>query len=123
MIELLFLLMVKHCICDLGLQSQLLWGKTINKQYYFGCHSHYLHHLIGTFLVILLFFNPLFALTIAVIDYIAHWHIDYTKHRVQLYWKLGRADKWFWWITCVDQLLHFLTYYFIVLYIAQYHAV
>jgi len=67
----------------------------------------------------LLFFNPLLALKIAIIDYIAHWHIDYTKHRVQLHWNLGRKDKAFWWVTVVDQLLHFLTYYIFVVYLVN----
>lgn len=116
MVDLLFLFVVKHCICDLGLQATLLWGKTKNKKYYFGCHSHYLHHAIGTFIVVLLFANPMLALQIAIIDYLAHWHIDYTKHNVNQYWQWTRHDKPFYITAAIDQLLHFLTYYLIIIY-------
>jgi len=115
--ELLFALVIKHVIVDLGLQSQLLWGLTHNKKRYFGCHAHYFHHGLGTLIVALFFTSPLVATIAAVIDYIAHWHIDYTKHNTINYLELKRQDKLFWWVTVVDQLLHFLTYYLLVLYV------
>lgn len=119
MLELLFFLIVKHCICDLGLQSQLLWGKTYRKHNYFGCHSHYLHHAIGTLIVSLFFVNPILAVQLAVVDYIAHWHIDFCKHRINNWAGCTRQDKLYWWIAVVDQLLHFLTYYLLVIYLVK----
>ena len=111
-----FLLTLKHSICDLALQRLF----PANKIFYFDppAHVHYFHHGLGSLLCGLII-GWQFALIIGVIDYFAHWHIDYTKHRVQLYWNLGRKDKAFWWVTVVDQLLHFLTYYIFVVYLVN----
>ena len=115
MTEILFFLVVKHVIMDLGLQSQLLWGKTDAKYDYFGCHQHYLHHAIGTFIVFL-FVDIKTAYVAMALDYLAHWHIDFAKHRVQTYMGWNRKDKAWWWLAAVDQLLHFLTYYLLIIY-------
>lgn len=117
--ELLFALFVKHLIIDLGFQSQFLWGKTHLKKHYFGCHWHYLHHAIGTFLVFILFTDLKTTLIATVIDYVVHWHIDYLKHNVNNYLELTRKDKLYWWTAVVDQLLHFLTYYFLIIYLVN----
>lgn len=117
MIELFLLLTFKHAICDLGLQSQYLWGKTDAKKYYFGCHSHYLHHGIGTIIILLLFVDPLTAVLGALFDYVAHWHIDFLKHTTNNWVGCSRSDKIYWWIIVADQIMHFLTYYLLVLYV------
>ena len=114
---LLFLLIVKHCVTDLGIQSQLLWGKTVNKKYYFGCHSHYLHHAIGTFIVFALLTDWKTTLLATVIDYIVHWHIDFVKYQINNHLELKRSDKLYWWTATLDQLLHFLTYYLLVIFL------
>ena len=116
---LLFLLIVKHCVIDLGIQSQFLWGKTYRKINYFGCHSHYLHHAIGTFIMFALLTDWKTTLIATVIDYIVHWHIDFAKHNTNIALDLKRSDKLYWWTATVDQLLHFLTYYLLVIYLAM----
>jgi hypothetical protein len=119
MIELtiFFLLLVKHAIVDLGLQSQLLWGRAHEKNNYFGGHQHYLHHAIGTFLVFVWFTDLHTTLLLTVFDYVAHWHIDFIKHRVNNYFGLTRKDIAWWWTTVVDQIFHFLTYFLLMLYV------
>ncbi|NDB64844.1 MAG: DUF3307 domain-containing protein [Euryarchaeota archaeon] len=114
--RILFLLFIKHAIADLGLQSQFLWGRTSSKYNYFGCHVHYLHHAIGTFLVFLLV-DLRTACMAMVLDYVAHWHIDFLKHRTQVYMNWDRKDKAWWWLAATDQLLHFATYYLLVIYL------
>ena len=117
MIDILFALVVKHCIIDLGLQSQLLANKTHKKVFYFGCHEHYIHHAIGTFVALYFFTDISMVLLASVIDYLAHWHIDFAKHNINNWLGYTRKDKLFWWVAVVDQLLHFLTYYLLVLYV------
>ena len=114
---LLFLLIVKHCVIDLGIQSQFLWGKTYKKINYFGCHSHYLHHAVGTFIMFALLTDWKTTLLATAIDYIVHWHIDFAKHNTNIALDLKRSDKLYWWTATVDQLLHFLTYYLLVIYL------
>jgi hypothetical protein len=115
-IILFFLLLVKHTICDIGLQSQLLWGRAHEKGQYFGGHHHYIHHSIGSFIVFICFLDLYTVCVLTTIDYLAHWHIDFTKHRVNGYFSLTRKDIAWWWTTAIDQLLHFLTYFLIILY-------
>ena len=119
MIELtiFFLLIVKHTIVDLGLQSQLLWGRASEKGNYFGGHQHYLHHSVGSFLVFICFTDLHMTCVLSIIDYLAHWHIDFTKHNVNRYLNVSRKDIMWWWTTVTDQLLHFLTYFLLVLWL------
>jgi len=108
----LLALLVKHAVADLALQNQL---KGINKLAYFGNgHKHYAQHGITAFLTCVLFVNPLVALGLALIDYVAHWHIDYAKHHVCRILKIERNSMKWWWLTSLDQILHYSTYFLIV---------
>ena len=72
--DLLLLLLIKHAIVDLGIQSQL---QNINKDKYFGNgHIHYLQHGLGTLIVAGLFLQVYPAILCALLDYIIHWQID-----------------------------------------------
>ena len=111
-----FLLLIKHVIADLGLQSQLLWGRADEKNNYFGIggHWHYLHHAMGSFLVFICFLDAHTTLLLAVLDYVAHWHIDFTKHRINRYFNLVKKDIAWWWTATIDQILHFSTYFLLM---------
>ena len=121
MMDLLFLLFLKHVFIDLGLQAHALWGRSHEKYHYFGAggHWHYLHHAIGTFIVFALLTNINTAVLASILDYIVHWHIDFTKHRVNRWLDCGRKDKIWWWTATTDQILHFLTYYLLVIYLVN----
>ena len=72
--------LVKHTICDLMLQGT--WRLRANKTPYIRsprAHGHYLDHGVGTILLLLWFCNPYIALCVGIVDYIAHWHIDWFK--------------------------------------------
>ena len=116
-ITIFFLLIVKHTIIDLGIQSQFLWGRAHEKNNYFGGHNHYLHHGLGSLLVFVWFLDLHTALLLSILDYVAHWHIDFTKHKVNRYLDITRKDTLWWWTAVADQLLHFLTYFLLMWYI------
>ena len=111
-----FALLIKHAIVDLGIQSHL---NDIDKNRYISnAHIHYLHHGISTFLIALFFTSPQLAILCAIIDYVAHWHIDFVKHNVTTIFNIeGKSLVW-WWISAADAALHFLTYYVIILLIS-----
>jgi hypothetical protein len=112
--EFLLLLLIKHAIIDLGVQSQL---HGINKSNYFGnAHEHYLHHGISTLVIAGLCLPAVPAILCAIIDYFIHWQIDYAKHKVNNYLKIAPRSIAWWWTNVIDQCLHFLTYYFLVIY-------
>ena len=107
-----FLLTVKHTICDLAIQRLF----PADKKFYFNppAHTHYFHHGIGSFLVGLMFGVP-FAVAIGVIDYFAHWHIDYVKTLIKNHYELTTDNNAFWVLQSIDQALHFATYYLFLL--------
>ena len=107
-----FALLIKHAIVDLGIQSHL---NDIDKNRYISnAHIHYLHHGISTFIIALFFVDPTIAIACAIIDYVAHWHIDFAKHRVTNHFNLATKHIRYWWVSSADAALHFITYYAIV---------
>ena len=109
------LLLIKHAIVDLGIQSQL---KNINKEKYFGNgHIHYVHHGLATLIIAALFLQVIPALICAFLDYVIHWHIDYGKHKINKIFKIKSRTTAWWWTNVTDQCLHFLTYYCLAKYI------
>lgn len=114
--EALFLLVVKHCIIDLGFQP-LSYPKDKGKFAYFGKYAHlqhYIPHGLGTVLVLLSFVDPRTALICGLIDWFCHWHIDFAKTRTRAYFGWTNNDRQFWVLNAIDQLLHFSTYYLII---------
>jgi len=107
-----FLLTIKHTVCDLALQRLF----PADKKFYFDppAHTHYFHHGLGSFLVGLMFGVP-FAVAIGVIDYFAHWHIDYAKTIVRDKYNMISSEDRYWVLQTADQALHFATYYCFVL--------
>ena len=110
---LLLLLLIKHAVVDLYLQSYL----TLNKREYFGGFIHYLQHGVATLIIACAFFSFEIAFILAVIDFVLHWHIDYNKHVVQTRWNItpDSNKQLYWFIQCVDQSLHFITYWALII--------
>ena len=120
------LLTIKHAVCDLYLQSFL----TLDKSRYLGGWPHYAEHALGTFVVIAWFVDPVIAVAIALLDGVAHGHIDWLKHRVISAYEHttgmtmeSNRKHTYWFVQAVDQMLHFLTYYLICLIIISQHHV
>ena len=112
-----FLLLVKHCIIDLWVQSLLTYKDKKSKYTSLSAQVHYAQHGLGTIFV-LSFFIPLkYAILVGIVDYIAHWHIDFLKSRTQKKFNIKSPEKAYWFLSSIDQGLHYLTYYLIVLYI------
>ena len=111
---LLFLLLIKHSICDLALQGRFT-SKQGDKKNLTDIKG-YLHagdHAIGTFLVALLFVGLLPALGVAIADFVLHFIIDYTKRKYTL--KIPQSDKKYWVIQSIDQIAHYICYFVYVL--------
>lgn len=107
-IFLLTLLLFKHAVADLFLQT-LHWSSSKTK-YFSYAHRHYFEHGILTFVVCLIFVNWKLAFAMALLDYVAHWHIDFTKSHVVKYFNVDRTSGLFLRIQTVDQILHYTTY-------------
>jgi len=111
---LLFLLLIKHSICDLALQSR--FSKYGGDKKNLTDLKGYLHagdHAIGTFVVALLFAGLLPALGIAIADFVLHFLIDYIKRRYTL--KIPQSNSKYWVIQSVDQIAHYCCYFVYVI--------
>ena len=109
----LFSLLCKHAVADLAVQSLRIPS---NKRLYFnkGLHIHALDHAVLTLLVLVFFINPWLALAFAVLDYVAHWHIDCLKSKLLWTFGIPRDGSVFWCIQTCDQISHYATYALIV---------
>lgn len=105
---LLSLFVVKHFIVDFLLQKKYQYS---NKGIY-GHPGGILHaglHGIGTWLC-LVFFTPI-ALGLALLDFAAHYHIDWAKTNINQHMGWGpNTHEEFWYLLGLDQFLHYLTY-------------
>jgi hypothetical protein len=110
----LSLLFVKHFIVDFPLQKPYQWQ---NKGTY-GHPGGILHaglHALGTALCLVIFVHPVFAILFGVIDGVVHYHIDWAKMKINKHygWSATTHEE-FWVLLGLDQLLHSLTYIWLV---------
>ena len=107
-LEFFLALVIKHFVVDLGMQQYM---GTRDKHIWLGNgHRHYFEHAVFTS-IICLFFIPKLAIPIAILDYIVHWHIDYSKHHINRWLQFEPRTQYWWWLMVVDQIAHMLTYY------------
>jgi len=120
MFEALFLLFVKHFVCDFPLQTSPWMYRNKGIYMHPGGIAHSAVHAIGTWLVLAYFIGAQ-AWLYALLDFIVHYHIDWAK--LQLNKRFGlRPDNsnWFWILLGLDQLAHHITYFVIVYYAFNY---
>lgn len=106
-IETLFVLMfIKHFICDFVLQYPRHY---LNKGNYgkWGGVEHALIHGVGTALIL----GP----ALGLLDFFIHYHIDWAKMNLNKHygWTATTSEK-FWTLLGFDQLLHLLTYSYLI---------
>ena len=108
----LFLLQVKHFLGDFVWQTNQM---VIEKGVYGARHGIY-HSLIqsaGTFLAFA-WMHPVLGLATALVDFLAHYHIDWAKININKKYHYTPQDKKFWFWLGLDQMLHSLTYVILV---------
>lgn len=110
------LFVIKHFICDYVLQSESMVQE--KGQYgSLGGLSHALTHFLGTFIVlsIAFVFDSDYvdtALKLSLLDGVVHYHIDWVKQKLSSRYTV--QDQGFWILLGADQMLHYLTYLFII---------
>ena len=113
-----FLLLVcKHAIADLALQSRLTTVKHGTKtdlktpRLWIHCGDH----AVLSFIVLIFFTTWQWAVILALLDFVIHGLIDYTKNRIQLRTGVTLNSKQYWYYAAVDQICHYLTYCLMVI--------
>lgn len=107
---LLVLFQAKHFICDGPLQT----GNMVRDKGHYGRPLGILHaaiHGAGTLCTLLIAgLGPVLAVKLALLDFVIHYHVDFSKERIvrSVGWTTAQAQ--FWWSLSADQMLHQLTY-------------
>jgi hypothetical protein len=120
MFEALFLLFVKHFVCDFPLQTSPWMYRNKGIYLHLGGIAHSAVHALGTWLVLVFFIGEQ-AWLYALLDFIVHYHIDWAKLKLNKRFDL-RPDNsnWFWILLGLDQLAHHITYFVIIYYAFNY---
>jgi len=113
MIELLLLLFIKHFIVDFPLQVQYQWRNKGTYGHPGGILHSGLHGIFTT--ICLCFFIGSYAIVLGLIDAVIHYHVDWCKMNInkRMGWDANSNDE-FWYLLGFDQLLHALTYIWLV---------
>ena len=108
-----YLLLVKHAIADLWLQSRFNGKPKYGEKEQLLKPKLYLHsldHAVLTALVTLIFAGLYWAIIIAILDFVLHSIIDYAKRMYTIKTKLGHNSNKFWKVQALDQIAHFSCY-------------
>jgi hypothetical protein len=99
---------LKHFICDGPLQTLAM----VQAKSHYGRPLGLLHaaiHAAGT-LVVFLVAGTGSAVSLALADFVIHYHVDFTKENIVERAGWTPKDGPFWWALMADQALHHLTY-------------
>ena len=108
-----YLLVVKHAIADLALQSLIVGGDKLDLRSHKG-YRHALDHAALTLLVASWFVSVPLAVSLALLDFSLHFLIDYCKSLYVRRLSITMDDRLFWPIQSLDQCAHFTCYLFYV---------
>lgn len=111
LIIVLLLLQIKHLFCDWVFQPEWMWS---NKHIYGhpGGIAHALFNAVGTAAIIGLFYGHFWL--VLLLDFMAHYHIDWVKMNVNNKLGLTPQNPKFWALLGLDQYLHQITYLLII---------
>ena len=115
----LFMLVIKHALADLVLQSRLTTGDKSNLKSPKG-YIHAADHSLLTFIVSMFFTGVLNAILISLLDYILHFIIDYVKTKCVRHFEVVPNTRTFWIVQGVDQIAHYSCYFLYVILITNY---
>ena len=111
---LLALLQTKHLVVDWCWQTPYELDNK-GKYLHWGGIQHAAKHAISTGICFVAF-SPHMALAAVVIDFLAHYHIDWAKMNLNTYWQLHPLHHAkFWWLMGADQWAHQMTYLLLTL--------
>ena len=102
-------LLVKHFLCDFPFQTKKMRDEKGTYLEMGGVHHAFAHGIATAAVFCLLGFKEV-AGTMAVLDILIHYHVDYLKMKINKWAKLKPDNQMFWNALGADQLAHGLTY-------------
>tara|TARA_Y100001937_G_scaffold92519_1_gene125283 strand:+ start:258 stop:626 length:369 start_codon:yes stop_codon:yes gene_type:complete len=119
--NILFWLFTKHIIADYYMQYPWMYRHK-GKYGHPGGLAHAGLHGIFTYIVLMTFVSPLLSLSLALLDSVLHYHIDYIKSKAWDKANTNPSEQLYWIIHGTDQFAHGLTYFLIVHLLAHGHV-
>jgi hypothetical protein len=116
LVQLFTMFIIKHFIVDFVLQRKYQYS---NKHIY-GHPGGLIHaglHGVSTFLIVLWLVEDRTLIDFVIlgfIDFVLHYHIDWTKSNLNKKYNLNAQTESFWILLGLDQTFHFLTYVLII---------
>jgi len=106
----LVLFQIKHFLCDFVFQTL----RQVQAKGSYGAMGGVVHaglHAVGSLPAILVLTrSPLAIAAVVVVEFVLHYHIDWTKARVDTNKGWTMADQKYWIVFGLDQFVHQLTY-------------
>jgi hypothetical protein len=108
---LFILFLTKHFVIDFLCQNEYQWS---HKHIWMhpGGQIHAGLHMIGTAVILLTtpYLPYDMAIVLGMYDGAIHYLIDFAKMNINIYKKWTPSNPQFWYLTGLDQFLHYLTY-------------
>jgi hypothetical protein len=109
---------LKHFLCDFVLQTKY----QVDTKKIYGNPGGFIHSGLHTLMTLPIVYvasgSALTTLIIGVIEFIVHYHVDWTKGNADTWGGWTEKDQAYWVVFGADQLVHQLTYLAIVAYLA-----
>lgn len=112
--------LVKHFICDFPLQAFPYMYTNKGTYGHWGGILHAGIHAYATYFLLVFTCNiELYeVILLAMVDGVVHYHIDWAKMNIGKHYNLKPTNsETFWVLLGLDQLLHYLTYISIILFV------
>jgi hypothetical protein len=121
-VNLFMLLLTKHFLCEFVFRYPYQYENE-HKYGHLGGISHAGLHTFGTFgLLSVIFGFDYIVLAVSLFEGVAHYHLDWvvanTINKCKTRYLTGDASspaQEMWWLTGIDQWLHYMTYFLIVI--------
>lgn len=112
-VGLLILFQLKHFVCDYPLQGQYMLKKANKRGWFLPLLTHASVHAFGT-MVILSEIKALNMWWLSLVDLFIHFTMDRIKASPSILNRWAPDKPYFWWALGFDQMVHYLTHYFII---------
>ena len=112
---------LKHFFCDFAVQTL----RQVHEKGIYGRRGGFehagLHAITSIGPLLILTRSPLVIGAIVLFEFVLHYHVDWTKARLDKAFSLTVADQAYWMLFGLDQLVHQLTYIGFVYAIVAFH--
>jgi hypothetical protein len=112
---LLILFQLKHYLADYPLQTEYMLGKFSEDDWVLPLLAHSSVHGFFTMIILLPFVSTVAAISLALFDMVVHFIMDRIKASPFLLGRYQPQEKAYWNVLGLDQLVHHLTHYAIIL--------